>query len=216
MRTPLPALLVAALGAVLALPACTVADARPDRAAAADAAATTPATPAAPAAPTPTDWSVYELASSWVSQRGDTLRLADLAGPVRVVAMVYTECRATCPLIVADLQRILAAVPADRQADVGVVLVSLDPDRDTPGRLAAWARATRLDPARWTLLSGSDAAVRELAATLDVRYQPQVDGEIAHTNAITVLDARGAVVHRQAGLGEPAAETAAVVASLLH
>ena len=210
MRTTLSAL----LAALVALPACTVADARDDRAARADSAATAPAP--APVAPTPTDWSVYELASSWVSQRGDTLRLADLAGPVRVVAMVYTECRATCPLIVADLQRILAAVPAERRADVGVVLVSLDPARDTPGRLAEWARQTRLDPARWTLLNGSDAAVRELAATLDVRYQAQPDGEVAHTNAIHVLDARGAVVHRQAGLGEPAAVTAAVVASLLR
>lgn len=208
MRTPLPALLVAA--ALVALPACTIADARPDRTASADAAATP-----APA-PVATEWSVYDLTSSWVSQRGDTLRLADLAGPVRVVAMVYTECRATCPLIVADLQRVLATVPAERRADVGVVLVSLDPERDTPGRLAEWARATRLDPARWTLLNGSDDAVRELAATLDVRYQAQPDGEVAHTNAIHVLDARGAVVHRQAGLGEPAAETAAVVARLLR
>lgn len=210
MRTTLSLLLVA----LVALPACTVADARDDRAARADSAATAPVP--TPVAPTPTDWSAYELTSSWVSQRGDTLRLADLAGPVRVVAMVYTECRATCPLIVADLQRVLATVPPERQADVGVVLVSLDPERDTPGRLAEWARQTRLDPARWTLLNGSDDAVRELAATLDVRYQAQPDGEVAHTNAIHVLDARGAVVHRQAGLGEPAAETAAVVARLLR
>lgn len=211
MRTTLSALLVA-LVALLALPACTVADARDDRAASADSVAAAPAP--APVAPTPTDWSVYELTSSWVSQRGDTLRLADLAGPVRVVAMVYTECRATCPLIVADLQRVLAAVPAERRADVGVVLVSLDPERDTPGRLAEWARETRLDPARWTLLNGSDAAVRELAATLDVRYQPQPDGELAHTNALTVLDATGAVAHRQIGLGDTDATVRATRALL--
>ncbi len=208
MRITLPALLLA----LVALPACSVTDAREPATGAADAAATTPVR----AVPAATDWSVYDLSSTWVTQRGDSVRLADVAGPVRIVAMVYTECRATCPLIVADLQRILAAVPAARQADVGVVLVSLDPERDTPGRLAEWAAATRLDPARWTLLNGSDAHVRELAATLDVRYQAQPDGEVAHTNAIHVLDARGAVVHRQTGLGEAAAETAAVVTALLR
>jgi len=207
MRTTLLALLLA----LLALPACTVGDdARPDE----DSAALTLAP--APAAPPATDWSVYDLPSTWVTQRGDSVRLADVGGPVRILAMVYTECRATCPLIVADLRRILAAVPAERQDDVGVVLVSLDPQRDTPGRLAEWAAETRLDPARWTLLNGSDASVRELAATLDVRYQAQPDGEVAHTNAIHVLDARGAVVHRQTGLGEPAAATADVVARLLR
>lgn len=209
MRTTLPALLLA----LVALPACSVTDARPADSAAAAAGATIAA---APAVPTATDWSVYDLPSTWVTQRGDSLRLAALAGPVRIVAMVYTECRATCPLIVADLQRIVAAVPAERRADVGVVLVSLDPQRDTPGRLAEWAAETRLDPAQWTLLNGTDAAVRELAATLDVRYQAQPDGEVAHTNAIHVLNERGAVVHRQTGLGEAAAGTATVVASLLR
>ena len=213
MRTTLPALLLA----LVALPACAVTDARDADSSRADTApATLAAAPAAPAAPAATDWSVYDLPTTWVTQRGDSVRLADLAGPVRIVAMVYTECRATCPLIVADLRRILAAVPDARRADVGVVLVSLDPQRDTPGRLAEWAEETRLDPAQWTLLNGSDANVRELAATLDVRYQAQPDGEVAHTNAIHVLNERGAVVHRQTGLGEPAAETAAVVAALLR
>ena len=112
--------------------------------------------------------------------------------------MVYTSCEATCPLIVADLKRIEASIPAERRGDVGFVLVSLDPERDTPGRLAAWAAATELDPTRWTLLAGTDDAVRELAATLDVRYQRQPDGELAHTNGLTVLDPTGAVARARA------------------
>ena len=116
--------------------------------------------------------------------------------------MIYTSCTVTCPLIVADLKRIEAAVPAGRRDDVGFVLVSLDPGRDTPGRLAEWAARTGLNPARWTLLSGSDASVRELAASLDVRYQMQPSGEFAHTNGLTVLDRAGSIAHQQAGLGD--------------
>ena len=161
------------------------------------------------------DFSVYDLPSTWRDQRGDTLRLAALAGHVRVVAMAYTSCEATCPLIVADLKRVEASLPAERRGDVGFVLVSLDPERDTPGRLAEWAARTGLDPARWTLLAGADDAVRELAATLDVRYQRQPDGELAHTNGLTVLDSAGAVAHRQAGLGDTEA-TIRVLGELLR
>jgi len=160
------------------------------------------------------EYSLYDLPSAWRDQRGDSVRLPDLAGKVRVVAMVYTNCQATCPLIVAELKRVEGALAPEQRDGVGFVLVSLDPERDTPGRLAAWAAQTRLDPARWTLLAGDDDAVRELAASLDVRYQPQPDGELAHTNALTVLDRAGGIAHRQPGLGESDATVGALRALL--
>ena len=148
------------------------------------------------------DYSLYDLHGAWRNQRGDTLHLSALAGQVRVIAMVYTSCQATCPLIIADLKRIESAVAPAQRAAVGFVLVSLDPWRDTPGRLAEWAAATGLDPARWTLLSGSDDSVRELAASLDVRYASQRGGEIAHTNGLTVLDRDGRMAHQHTGIGD--------------
>jgi protein SCO1 len=160
------------------------------------------------------EYSLYDLPSAWRDQRGDSVRLPDLAGKVRVVAMVYTSCQATCPLIVAELKRVEGALAPEQRDSVGFVLVSLDPERDTPGRLAAWAAQTRLDPARWTLLAGDDDAVRELAASLDVRYQAQPDGELAHTNALTVLDRAGGIAHRQPGLGESDATVRALRALL--
>lgn len=159
--------------------------------------------------------SLYALSSNWRDQSGRALRLADLGDQVHLVAMVYTSCTVTCPLIVAELLRIEATVPASQRDQLGVVLVSLDPDRDTSERLAEYAQSAQLDTTRWTLLSGSDADVRELAAVLDVRYQSQPDGEIAHTNGIAVLNREGAVVHFQPTLGAPSAETIAVVRRLL-
>lgn len=147
-------------------------------------------------------YSVYDLQSAWRDQRGDTLTLRDLRGRVQLVAMVYTNCQVTCPLIVGALKRIESSLPLSSRDRVGFVLVSLDPMRDTPGRLSSWAASTKLDTAHWTLLSGSDDAVRELAATLDVRYQGQADGEVAHTNGITMLDTQGAIAHQQLTLDD--------------
>ena len=165
------------------------------------------------------EYSVYELSSEWRDQRGEARRLASLGGRVQLVAMVYTHCASTCPLVVADLKRIEAALAADGSPPVrsaGFVLVSLDPERDDPERLAEFARSTGLAPERWTLLAGSDDDVRELAAALDVKYRRTRDEEIDHSNVITVLDPAGGIVYQQAGLGGGSTATLRAVRQLLR
>lgn len=145
------------------------------------------------------DGSLYVLDRPWVDQHGDTLALADLAGRPRAVVMAYTHCTFACPALVARMKRIETAF-AGRPDTPGFVLVSIDPERDTPGRLAEFADGLALEPARWTLLSGSDDAVLELSVLLGVKYRATGDGDFAHANRITVLDREGRIVHRLDGL----------------
>ena len=156
---------------------------------------------AATASTEASDFSVYDLDARWRDQEGRERTLASLAGKVRVISMTYTHCAHTCPLIVAELKRIEAALSPEERERVGFVLVSLDPRRDTPDRLAEFAASVRLDPARWTLLTGSEESVRELAALLAIRYRPEGETEFSHSNTYLVLDAKGRVVHRRDGLG---------------
>lgn len=159
----------------------------------------------------PSGFSIYHAGSVWTDQNGTRRDLASLAGRVRVVAMVYTSCAYACPRILLDMKRIQAGLGVDGSDDVGFVLVSIDPDRDTPEQLASFARGSRLEPDRWTLLTGTDDGVLELAALLGVQYRKTQDGEFVHSNVITVLDRDGEAVHRQEGLGaDPAATIAAI------
>lgn len=183
--------------ATLALAAC----ARPNSTPAGDVKATH-------AALAHSDFSVYDLGSSWRDQAGSVRTLGSLRGAPRVVAFVYTHCSAACPITIAELKRIAAVTPAAAE----VVLVSLDPARDTPEQLARYATEHGLTR-RWTLLSGTDADVRDLAATLGVRYERLSNDDLAHGNVLTVLDAEGQVVHQQAGL-EGSEETVRVLREL--
>ena len=161
--------------------------------------------------------SVYDLGGSWRDQDGHATSLGALAGRPRVVAMIYTQCTHTCPLILGDLKRLEQALAPQEREGVGFVLVTLDPEHDTPQALAGFAQRSHLDPARWTLLTATPADVRQLAAVLGVRYRAGQAGEIAHSNAITVLDAGGAVAYQQRGVGdgiEPVHR--ALVAQLAH
>lgn len=150
--------------------------------------------------------SVYNLTGSWWDAAADTAPLARLAGRPQVVALVYTSCAQACPAIVAEMKRVEAAL-GDDAARVGFVLASIDPRRDSPEKLAEFARRAELDPARWTLLGAGDADVLELAAVLGVQYRALPDGEYAHSNVLTVLDRNGEIVHRQLGLGAERAST---------
>jgi len=163
----------------------------------------------APRAAAASDFSVHDLEARWRDQEGAERTLASTGGKARVISMVYTQCAHTCPMIVAEMKRVEAALPAEERGRVGFVLVSLDPARDTPAQLAKFASAMRLDPASWTLLTGDAGAVRELAALLGLRYRPEADAQISHSNTYLVLDPAGRIVHRQDGIGRGTAATLA-------
>lgn len=144
--------------------------------------------------------SLHDLDLSWRDQTGATRTL--LRGDrIAVVTMLYTSCTVSCPRLVADLKRIEGAFGEPERAKVEFVLVSLDPARDTPERLARFAADLHLDPTRWTLLTGDESSVRELAAALRVKYLADASGEIMHTNRIVVVGESGAIVHWQEGVG---------------
>ncbi len=155
----------------------------------------------------PTDLSIYNLESKWITQNGDEIKLLDLSGKVLVMALVYTHCTYACPRIVADIQLIQSKIEEDHADKVGFVLVTIDPDRDTPERLKAFARENNFDPETWTLLQGQHDDILELAALLGVKYKKTTDTDFAHSNMITVLNNMGEIVHQQIGLGTDPEET---------
>lgn len=144
---------------------------------------------ASAAAQPPSAFSVYDLDATWRDQTGAARPLASLKGKPRLLSLVYTNCSSICPMTVAAMQEVEARA-GDR---AGYVLVSLDPERDSPARLADYARQHRLSD-RWTLLSGAESDVRELAALLHVQYRRVSPDEIDHTTTLTILDADGRIV----------------------
>ncbi len=152
------------------------------------------------------DMSLYQLESEWETEQGQTIALADLQGKVQLVAMMYTNCTYTCPRIVADLKRIEEGIEKYKN-DVGIVLVTMDPANDTPEKLKAFAQENKLDENRWKLLTSNDDNIQELAVLLNMKYKKSLNGDIAHSNIISVLNAQGEIIYQQEGLGKDPDET---------
>ena len=150
--------------------------------------------------PLPGD-SVYQLSARMTDSTGRSLDWRSLRGKPRVATLFYTSCQYVCPLTVDGLRAIERGLtPAERDR-VGYVLVTLDPDRDTPARLAAVKSERHLDSAAWLLLRPEPQDLRSLAGMLGVRYRALADGEFNHTTTLVLLDAEGRVLARTERVG---------------
>jgi protein SCO1/2 len=92
-------------------------------------------------------------------QRGQPFGSRELAGKVWVADFIFTSCQAACPLL------------SERMAEVGkrarhlgpdfhLVSISVDPERDTPERLAAYAARYGANPIAWSFLTGPEQAIQ--------------------------------------------------------
>ncbi len=148
------------------------------------------------------DKSIYQVESIWTTDETKQLKLGELRGRPQVVAMFFTSCQFACPIIVNDMKRIEASLPPELAARVGFTLVSIDSERDTPAVLAEYRKAHALAGKRWTLLRGNPDDLLELAALLGVKYKADANGQFAHSNVITILNAQGEIVYQQIGLNQ--------------
>ncbi len=151
-------------------------------------------------APLPGD-SVYHLPVQLTDQNGKKFAWADHRGKVRIVSMFYTSCPYICPLIIDSGKAVERQLTPAQLQRVGIVLISMDPKRDTPIALKSVATKRKLDPARWTLASPPSGAVRSIAAVLGIRYRALADGEFNHSSALILLDAEGRVLARTEKVG---------------
>jgi len=146
------------------------------------------------------DRSIYQLETKWTSDVGRIVTLGVLRGHLQVVAMFFTTCEASCPVIVDDMKHLQQALPDPLRDKVDFLLVSFDSERDTPEVLRAYRQKMRLPMEHWTLLRGGADDVRELAAILGVNFQKDARGQFMHSNVITVLNREGEVVWQQTGV----------------
>ena len=162
----------------------------------------------------PSDHSIYHAGSTWLNRNGEEVALEDLSGKVQVVAMVYTYCEFACPRILADLKRIESSLTDVELKNTNFLIVSIDPERDTPDRLTSFAEENNLSSRQWTLLNGNEGDILELAALLGVKYKRISEEDFSHSNIITVLNKDGEVAHRQEKIGDQPTNTIRAIKNL--
>lgn len=160
-------------------------------------------TSALPALGLPTE-SLYHLKGKWASTSGSAQGLRDLKGRPVVLSMVYTRCKASCPLTIAKMKELESLAG---KGDYIFVMASFDPKNDTAEALKKYLAERKLDPAHWQMLSPTaDRDVRELAAATGFVYSRDEQGEYSHSNIVVLLDREGVVRSKLDRLGADSEE----------
>ena len=148
-------------------------------------------TPVPPPAPVLGAVPAFQL----TDQDGRAFGSKDLAGHVWVASFIFTRCQTVCPRVTAQMARVQART-RDLEPALHLVSFSVDPEHDTPARLAAYAQAHRANPRMWTFLTGPAAAVQEtvekgLRVSMGRDPNDPSPAGISHGTHLVLVDGQG-------------------------
>jgi protein SCO1/2 len=142
--------------------------------------------------------------------------LSQLRGKVVALNFIYTSC--VLPQFCYRLANHLAVVQkrfgARMGRDLVLLTITFDPGRDTPERLAEYARQWNADPATWHFLTGSSDDIGRVCRLFGVDYFP-AEGLFSHSSRTVVLDRRGLLAASIEGNEYTAAQLGDLVQAVL-
>ena len=149
------------------------------------------------------DDSYFQLDILLETQAGEGLRFSEMQGRPLIVAMFYASCPHVCPMTVSTIRAIEAQLPSEARERLQVLMITFDPERDTPAALADLAERHRVNNDRWRFVRTAAAEVRPVAAVLGIKYRQLPDGGFNHSSPILLLDGEGREISRSEKLGMP-------------
>jgi len=123
-----------------------------------------------------------------VDQDGQAFGTRDLGGRWHLLFLGFTACPDVCPTTLSDLRRLLGRLQPEVRERVQVVLVSVDPARDTPERLKQYLAYYR---SGFKGLTGELFELTKLSKALGLPFVPanQTDGDysVSHSGNIALV-----------------------------
>ena len=128
-----------------------------------------------------------------INQDVESFGSAQLAGKIWIADFIFTSCPGPCPIIssrMSELQKPL------EKTDIHLVSFTVDPEKDTPEVLRAYAEKLHAQPKRWDFLTGSRAAIYALMRggfKLAVSDDSDEAGMPVHSTRAVLVDRRGVI-----------------------
>lgn len=145
------------------------------------------------------DASLYEFPAHLTDQDGKKVGLDVFSGHPVIVSMFYASCNYTCPILIEALKNLDSKLDPQIRKEVRFLLISFDPEHDTPAILKKLATDSKVDLAHWKFTAPSKNEVRDIAALLNMTYRSSPDGGFNHTSSITLLDSFGSIIAQEEG-----------------
>jgi protein SCO1 len=128
-------------------------------------------------------------AFTMISQAGKPFSSASLAGHVWIADFIFTHCPGPCLRMSSQMHKVQTATASN--PEIRLLSFTIDPARDSPEVLAAFASRYQADPARWSFLTGEQKTLQMLSR--DTFKLGDVDGSMNHSTRFVLVDKRGRI-----------------------
>jgi protein SCO1/2 len=135
-----------------------------------------------PASSLPVYYDVPEF--QLTAQDGQPFDSKVLAGKIWVADFIYTTCPGPCPRMTSQMHEVQNAIL--KMPDVKLVSFTVDPARDTPQVLAAYAKTHGASAEHWFFLTGLPATLQKLDR--DTFKLGNVDATLEHSTRFVLVD----------------------------
>ncbi|MDZ7829503.1 MAG: SCO family protein [Halofilum sp. (in: g-proteobacteria)] len=129
------------------------------------------------------------------AETGKTVTEAAFDDKVKVMYFGFTSCPDMCPLTMARMSQALGQMDEETADEVRILFVSVDPERDTPERLAQYVDSFG---ERFVGLRGEIPYLRDLTKRYRTTFgygKPDDSGfyDVSHSNAAFIFDRSGEI-----------------------
>jgi len=114
---------------------------------------------------------------------------AELGKKIWIADFIFTNCPGPCPRMSSQMHQVQTALAGDDS--VRFVSFTVDPARDTPPVLAAYAQHFEASPGKWFFLTGAQPDLNRMSR--GVFMLGDVDGSLQHSTRFTLIDRSGRI-----------------------
>lgn len=126
------------------------------------------------------------------NQLNQTTSNQEFAQKIQVVDFFFTSCGSICPIMTQNLTLVQEAFKDEER--VHILSYSIDPELDTPKQLKQYAQNYQINPQQWSLLTGKQETILELAKDYKVRAfkddMIQEERNLLHDGTFVLVDAQ--------------------------
>ncbi|MBQ0798049.1 MAG: SCO family protein [Porticoccaceae bacterium] len=131
-----------------------------------------------------------------IDHKGQAYTEARLPGSWTLVFFGFSHCADICPTTMATLAKMYQELKPKEKADLNVVLISVDPERDTPQVLADYVKQFNPD---FTGVTGEAAQIKQLSLQWNTGFEAPADDntadsenyQVAHSSSLVLLNPKG-------------------------
>jgi len=141
---------------------------------------------------------------SLTAEDGKPFSRDDLLGRVWIADFVFTSCADACPRLQGKMKLIQdRLIPLEQGGNIGLLSISVDPERDTPEKLRQYAETFGARPGLWRSLTGDQKEVERTVVKgfhIAMAKVPRPDAdphmeafEIMHGERLVLVDRMGRI-----------------------